>query len=85
MHPGLPADYIQDANLTLASTVVANTALGANAFSERGLISYMGRLNYAYDNRYLLTATVREDGASVLAPGHQYFVLSGSRRGLEHI
>ena len=71
---GLPADYIQDANLTLASTVVANTALGTNAFAERGLISYMGRLNYAYDNRYLLTATVREDGASVLAPGHQYFV-----------
>jgi len=42
-------------------------------FSESGLISYMGRVNYAYDNRYLLTATVRVDGSSTLSPGHQYF------------
>jgi TonB-linked SusC/RagA family outer membrane protein len=33
----------------------------------------MGRLNYGYDNRYLLTATLRVDGSSTLAPGHQYF------------
>ncbi len=33
----------------------------------------MARANYGYDNRYLLTATVRRDGASVLSPGNQYF------------
>ena len=33
----------------------------------------MGRLVYGYDNRYLFTVTVRNDGASVLAPGHQYY------------
>ncbi|RTZ49344.1 hypothetical protein EJ377_01400 [Chryseobacterium arthrosphaerae] len=27
---------------------------------------------YQYDNRYMLTATVRSDGASVLAKGHQW-------------
>lgn len=71
---GVPADYILNSNFSLASgNPIANTTPGANAFSERGLISYMGRLNYAYDNRYLLTATVRTDGASVLSPGHQYF------------
>jgi TonB-linked SusC/RagA family outer membrane protein len=32
----------------------------------------MARVNYSYDDRYLLTATVRRDGSSVLAPGHQY-------------
>ena len=71
---GIPADYIQNYNLSLANTVSANTATtNPWAFSERGLISYMARLNYAYDNRYLLTATVRRDGSSVLSPGNQYF------------
>jgi iron complex outermembrane receptor protein len=28
------------------------------------LISFYGRLNYSYNNRYLLTATVRQDGSS---------------------
>ncbi|HSU27735.1 MAG TPA: SusC/RagA family TonB-linked outer membrane protein, partial [Chitinophagaceae bacterium] len=68
---GFPADYVQNSNLTLANSVTA--VPGQNTFSERGLVSYMGRLNYAYDNRYLLTATIRRDGASVLSPGNQYF------------
>jgi TonB-linked SusC/RagA family outer membrane protein len=70
---GIPADYIQNANLALAASSSANTAPGSNFFSERGLVSYMARLNYAFADRFLLTATVREDGSSVLAPGHQYF------------
>jgi TonB-linked SusC/RagA family outer membrane protein len=32
--------------------------------SETGLQSYFGRVNYGYDDRYLLTATVRRDGSS---------------------
>jgi TonB-linked SusC/RagA family outer membrane protein len=28
------------------------------------LVSYLGRLNYSYKNRYLLTATIRRDGSS---------------------
>jgi hypothetical protein len=35
-------------------------------------MSFMGRALYQYDNRYMLTATVRSDGASVLAKGHQW-------------
>ncbi len=79
---GIPADYIQNYNLSLASSVNASTAnpssnpaINSNpwAYAERGLISYMARLNYAYDNRFLLTATVRTDGSSVLSSGNQYF------------
>lgn len=66
---GVPSDYIQDANLGLAGGAI--TATGS--FAEQGLISYMGRLNYSYNNRYLLTATVRRDGSSVLSPGHQWY------------
>ena len=32
----------------------------------------MGRAIYSFDEKYLLTATVRTDGASVLAPGNQW-------------
>lgn len=31
---------------------------------RHALISYYGRINYSYDSRYLLTATVRHDGTS---------------------
>jgi TonB-linked SusC/RagA family outer membrane protein len=68
---GFPADYVQNSNLYLANSVTAVN--GGNFLNEQGLISFMGRANYAYDNRYLITATVRRDGSSVLAPGHQYF------------
>ncbi|MCK0148278.1 TonB-dependent receptor [Arenibacter sp. F26102] len=33
-------------------------------FNEWSLISYLGRLNYSYDNKYFLTATYRSDGSS---------------------
>ena len=69
---GVPADYILNSNFALASGQVVADA-NNTGFSESGLISYMGRVNYAYDNRYLLTATVRVDGSSTLSPGHQYF------------
>ena len=69
---GVPADYIQNSNFALAAgTPVADA--NNTGFAETGLISYMGRVNYAYANKYLLTATVRVDGSSTLAPGHQYF------------
>jgi hypothetical protein len=32
----------------------------------------MGRVMYAFDNRYMLSATVRSDGSSRLASGHQW-------------
>ncbi len=32
--------------------------------SEYSMISYLGRINYVYDDRYLLTATLRSDGSS---------------------
>ncbi len=36
------------------------------------LISYFGRLNYNYNERYLLTATVRRDGSSRFGPAYKY-------------
>ena len=69
---GVPADYIGTSNFLLAQgTPTAST--NGNFFSETGLLSYMGRANYTYDGRYMLTATLRRDGSSTLSPGNQYF------------
>ncbi|MBN2610788.1 MAG: TonB-dependent receptor [Bacteroidales bacterium] len=41
-------------------------------YYKRGLTSAMFRANYAFDDKYLLTATIRSDGSSVLADGHKW-------------
>jgi TonB-linked SusC/RagA family outer membrane protein len=42
--------------------------------SSNALISYFGRVNYNYDNRYLLTGTVRRDGSSKFGPDNRWGV-----------
>ncbi len=37
-----------------------------------GLMSWMGRVMYSYEDRYMLSATLRSDGSSRLAPGHKW-------------
>jgi len=36
----------------------------SNPAGELFLVSFFGRLNYSYDNRYMITATLRRDGTS---------------------
>ena len=43
-----------------------------SAGSENQIASYFGRLNYNYKGRYLFTATVRTDGASVFATNNKW-------------
>ena len=40
--------------------------------TQQQMESYMARVNYSYAGKYLLTASVRRDGASVLAEGHKW-------------
>ncbi|TKG97304.1 TonB-dependent receptor [Puteibacter caeruleilacunae] len=40
--------------------------------SEWGLFSYFGRVNYGFDNRYLLTASYRADGSSKFGDKNKY-------------
>lgn len=39
---------------------------------ERSLSSFMGRVNYTFNDKYLLTVTGRSDGASQLAEGNKW-------------
>ncbi len=51
------------ANPTLGSGNVS-TSTNNGGISESKLLSFFGRLNYNYDERYLITATYRFDGSS---------------------
>ena len=39
---------------------------------EWSMMSYLGRISYNYDSKYLLTANFRADGSSKLAPGKRW-------------
>lgn len=40
--------------------------------NDRSVVSYLGRINYSFLDRYLLTASIRRDGASVLGPNSKW-------------
>ncbi len=67
----IPAEYFQYYNLGQANGDI--TVDPSNwGYQKSGLISYMARGMYTYDNRYMLMATVRADASSRLAKGHQW-------------
>jgi TonB-linked SusC/RagA family outer membrane protein len=50
---------------------VSNPAITSTR-AETNLISYVGRINYDYDGKYLLSASIRRDGSSLFAPGNKW-------------
>lgn len=44
----------------------------SSRLTERSILSYMGRVNYIYNDKYLFTVTGRYDGSSVLAQGNKW-------------
>lgn len=54
-----------------AATVPANTKL-TSFYTESFMQSIAARANYSYKGKYLATATIRTDGSSKLAAGHQW-------------
>jgi len=71
-------EYYLSRSSSLSSYDFSNTALQnekmdggdakknqhTNSLTKTELLSFMGRLNYAYDDKYLITATFRADGSS---------------------
>ncbi|MCD8164996.1 MAG: TonB-dependent receptor [Bacteroides sp.] len=67
-------DYLWHAfsNANTSPTEASNNVAISSGLTERQLASYMVRLNYGFNERYLATVTGRWDGASQLAPGHKW-------------
>ncbi|SEA48870.1 TonB-linked outer membrane protein, SusC/RagA family [Pedobacter hartonius] len=51
-------------DLSFNNINAASLITGATYYSREALISQMGRINYSYNSKYLLTATARRDGYS---------------------
>jgi len=68
---GIPNDQFQFYNLGQALGQTTINPIYQN-YTQNGLESWMGRAIYEYNNKYMLTAIVRSDGSSILAPGHQW-------------
>ncbi len=49
-----------------------STETSTSKYVKSSMMSYFGRLNYKYDEKYLLTASLRSDGSSTLAKGHKW-------------
>ena len=66
---GIPADYFQYYALDKATGEVN---LNNYNYWQSGLVSWMGRVMYSYDNKYMISAALRSDASSRLAPGHKW-------------
>ena len=65
------ADDFQFYNLGQATGQIVIDPLNQD-YQLWGLKSVMGRVMYSYDNKYMISATVRSDASSRLAPGHKW-------------
>jgi TonB-linked SusC/RagA family outer membrane protein len=63
----LPTNELQQ--LTLGDAATQKNSGGAGHWS---LLSYFGRANYAFDERYLFTGTLRSDGSSRFGENNKY-------------
>lgn len=63
-----PFDHLGNNNLGLGAT----PSKVNSDFNDKKLLSFFARANYNYDNRYLLTATVRADGSTVFSKKHKW-------------
>lgn len=65
---GFSTDLFSFNNLDAASTIT-----GSNYYKQESiLISFFGRLNYSYNDKYLFTFTMRRDGSSRFGANHHW-------------
>lgn len=62
---------IEDPNYIYLGNTSANKNVGAGA-SNYSMFSGFGKINYTYDNKYLLSFTIRRDASSRLSKDHNY-------------
>ena len=68
----IPNEQFLYYNLGQANAEDITVSPNSSNYWQAGLISYMGRLMYSYDDRYMLSVAVRSDASSRLAKGHQW-------------
>ena len=64
-------DLPYDSDWYAVNTAATIGSIGSS-LTERSILSYMGRVNYTFNEKYLVTLTGRSDGASQLAEGNKW-------------
>jgi len=66
----IPNELFQWYNI--GSCLASDITVNSGSYSQTGLMSWMGRVMYTYDNRYMLSAAIRSDASSRLSAGHKW-------------
>lgn len=66
------SDFITDSFLWNNINAGGGTKVVGSSKSQNNFISYFTRFNYSYKDKYILTSTIRRDGASVFAQNNKY-------------
>lgn len=65
---GFLSDLVESHDLGAAE----NPGIPGSGFNESVLLSYLGRVNYTFNNRYLFTFSFRADGSSKYSKGNKW-------------
>ena len=66
------ATELSSENLGIESLKFGEIITTENSYAVNSLMSYLGRVNYDYKNKYLFTASLRADGSSKFAKGQKF-------------
>lgn len=69
--------FVTDDTEYFMMSTAARNILNSSSMEDKSMLSYMGRLNYSFKGKYLLTLTARSDGASVFAINNKYSFFPG--------
>jgi len=61
-------------NSAIAARTLERVAGGTGGYSSQTLASYFGRVDYNFDERYMIQATVRRDGSSNFGPSNKWAI-----------
>lgn len=68
----ITAREFQNETIKVVNTSSESNRRGSGTGSEYTLASYLARINYSFDDRYLFSASIRRDGSSNFGPSHKW-------------
>lgn len=69
---GSGVGFLSDAFESYSLVAAATPGIPSSGYSKSVLLSYLGRVNYSYADKYLLTASFRSDGSSRYSEGNKW-------------
>jgi len=69
---GSGTGFLSDATESYSLSSAITPGIPGSGYSKSVLLSYLGRLNYGFDNRYLATVSFRSDGSSKYSDGNKW-------------